>query len=169
VIPRVVLDNFGRMTKLILPTEDKSGAEIVSKAVKLSNSNVPVIVCNPAAEKLVTDEVRLTEISPSTLCTPWGIVTLVMATALTTMLPFTIPHPWSASRSPWLWISNPLVLEQVSFWAIPCWRLTISEEIKSRERGGRLWIRHPFSLLLGGELYLERGWTMHKRGQEVQI
>src|SRR5208282_5087938 len=84
---RVIVDNNGRMTKLIPPTEVKLGALSVCKAVKLSNSNVPLILCKPEAVKLVTVELRLTVISPSTFSTPCGIVTSVIATAVTIILP----------------------------------------------------------------------------------
>ena len=47
--------NKGRMTKLMPPTEVKLGALSVCKAVKLSNSNVPVIVFKPLAETETKD------------------------------------------------------------------------------------------------------------------
>jgi len=57
LIPSDIVCNNGRMTKLMLPTVVKLGAVRVCKAVKLSSSNVPVMVCNPDAVNAVTDEV----------------------------------------------------------------------------------------------------------------
>jgi hypothetical protein len=57
LIPRDIVCNNGRMTKLMLPTVVKLGAVRVCNAVKLSNSNVPVMVSNPDAVKAVTEEV----------------------------------------------------------------------------------------------------------------
>ena len=48
-MPRLMDCNKGRMTKLMPPTEVKLGAVRVCKAVKLSNSNVPVMVFKPLA------------------------------------------------------------------------------------------------------------------------
>lgn len=99
VMPRVIDANTGRMTKLRLPTEVKLGASRVAKAVKLSNSNVPLILCKPEAVKEVIDEVRLTVTSPVTCSTPKGIETDSIETSLMMMLPVTVEQPWSASRS----------------------------------------------------------------------
>lgn len=57
LIPSDIVANNGRMTKLMPPTVVKLGAVRVCNAVKLSNSNVPVIVFNPDAVKEVTEEV----------------------------------------------------------------------------------------------------------------
>ena len=99
LIPSDMVCSTGRMTKLMLPTLAKLGAFRVCKAVKLSNSNVPVMVRNPDAVKAVTEEVRLTETSPCTFCTPCGIVTVLMATAVTMMFPVTVEQLPRASRS----------------------------------------------------------------------
>jgi hypothetical protein len=84
---------------LIPPTEVKRGALSVCKPVKLSNSNVPLILSKPEAVKLVTAEVRLTVTSPSTVRTPCGIVISVIETDVMMILPDTIEQPESASRS----------------------------------------------------------------------
>ena len=55
VIPRVMDCNKGRMTKLMPPTEVKLAAVRVCRAVKLSNSNVPVIDFNPLAVTETTE------------------------------------------------------------------------------------------------------------------
>ena len=99
LMPRVIVCNNGRMTKLMPPTEVKLGASSVVKAVKLSNSNVPLILCKPEAVKLVTAEVRLTVTSPSTCWTPCGIVMSVIETDVMMILPDTVEQPESASRS----------------------------------------------------------------------
>ena len=69
-LPSVIVSSNGRMTKLMPPTEAKFGAFTVCKAVKLSNSNVPLILCKPGAAKDVRDEVRLTLTSHIIRCTP---------------------------------------------------------------------------------------------------
>ena len=96
---KVIVCNNGRMTKLIPPTEVKLGASSVCKAVKLSNSNVPLILCKPEAVKLVIVSVKLTVTSPSTFATPWGIVTSVSETDVMMILPVTVVQLESASRS----------------------------------------------------------------------
>lgn len=57
LIPRFMDCNNGRMTKLMPPTEVKLGAVRVVSPVKLSNSNVPVIVCKLSASKVVKLEI----------------------------------------------------------------------------------------------------------------
>ena len=57
VMPRDTVCNTGRITKLIPPTEVKLEAVTDCNAVKLSNSNFPLILRKPDATKLVTTEV----------------------------------------------------------------------------------------------------------------
>ena len=93
---------------------------------------MPPILCNPGALKVVTEEVRLTDRSPVTCWIPRGMLTAVIGTALTMMLPVTVEQLPRASRSLWDSIWKPLELEHESPppWAIKCWRLTISEKWK---------------------------------------
>lgn len=82
----------------------------------MSNSNVPVICCNPDAVKDVTDEVRLMLTSPSTRCTPLGTARVVIATLVTIILPVTVEQPASASRSLCDFIVKPLGLAHELPW-----------------------------------------------------
>jgi hypothetical protein len=75
LIPKVMDDNSGRMTKLIAPTEAKLGAVTVVNAVKLDNSNVPEMDCRPAADTVTTALVSSIRKSPLMRVTVEGILT----------------------------------------------------------------------------------------------
>ena len=82
------------------PTEAKLGALTLDKAVKLSNSNVPVIVSKPGALNDVTADVRLIERSPSIFETVDGMVTVSNDTPVILTFPVTVEQSLNALRSP---------------------------------------------------------------------
>lgn len=110
LIPSVIVANKGRITKLIPPTEVKEGALTVVNAVKLSNSKVPPMLCRLVAWTVTIPFVWPIRRSPVIFCMPAGMVTGSNETDWMRTLPVTVEQLARASRSLWLWISNPFVL-----------------------------------------------------------